>query len=127
MELIYRNALDAPAASGGYSQAVEVIGPSRLLFVSGQVPEASNGEVPNDFGDQCRLAWRNVQAQLASAGMSLDNLVKVTTFLARRQDRQENSRIRQELLGHHAPALTVLISEIYSEDWLLEIEVIAAA
>ena len=38
----------------------------RLLFVSGQVPERSDGSVPEGFEAQCEQAWRNVIAVLAS-------------------------------------------------------------
>jgi 2-iminobutanoate/2-iminopropanoate deaminase len=34
-------------------------------------------------------------------------------------------RLDIEVLGDHCPALTVIITDIYSEDWLLEIEGIA--
>jgi hypothetical protein len=49
----------------------------------------------------------------------------VTTYLADRRYREANSRIRHELLGDHRPALTIIICDIYSEDWLLEIEAVA--
>ena len=35
--------------------------------------------------------------------------------------------IRQEVLGSHAPGLTVIITGIFAEKWLLEIEATAAA
>jgi hypothetical protein len=38
-----------------------------------------------------------------------------------------NREIRQEVLGSHAPALTVIITGIFDEKWLLEIEATAAA
>jgi enamine deaminase RidA (YjgF/YER057c/UK114 family) len=76
----------------GWAQAHEVSGVSRLLFISGQVPEAADGSVPKDFKSQCRLAWANVEAQLKAAGMMLDNLVKITIFLSDRQYRQEPTR-----------------------------------
>jgi 2-iminobutanoate/2-iminopropanoate deaminase len=117
---------DAPAVSGAYAQAVRLVGARELLFVSGQIPVDMAGEVPESFGDQCRLVWRNIAAQLAAGGMSLADIVKVTTFLASRDHRAENGAIRQEVLGECSPALTVVIAEIYDPRWLLEIEVIAA-
>ncbi len=72
----------APAATGDYSQAVRLREVSELLFVSGQVPEDVAGVVPDDFVDQCRLAWSNVIAQLEAAGMTVADIVKVTTFPA---------------------------------------------
>ena len=120
------NAADAPAPSGGYAQAVEVKAPSRLLFISGQIPVDKAGTVPNTFAAQCRLVWAHIEAQLRAAGLTLDHLVKVTTYLGNRQHALENSAIRREVLGSRAPALTVLIAGIYDSDWLLEIEAIAA-
>lgn len=121
------NAPDAPSASGSYSQALEVGGATRLLFVSGQIPETPGGTVPQEFRQQCVLVWRNIEAQLTAAGMTLDNLVKVTTFLADRRDRELNSEIRRLVLGARTPALTVVVAGIYDPRWLLEIEAIAAA
>jgi enamine deaminase RidA (YjgF/YER057c/UK114 family) len=63
---------------------------------------------------------------LAEAGMGVTNLVKVTVFLSGREYRDANSRIRAEVLGGHRVALTVIICDIYAEEWLLEIEAVAA-
>src|SRR5262245_8666758 len=110
-----------------YALAHEVTDASRLLFISGQIPVDKDDRVPPDFKSQCRLAWANVESQLEAAGMTLDNLVKVTTFLSDRRYRKENSEVRMEVLGERSPALTVIITGIYDEAWLLEIEAIAAA
>src|SRR5580698_980762 len=107
------NAKSAPEAAGGYSQAVAVSGAERLLFISGQIPVTAAGNVPNDFPAQARLAWRNVFAQLDAAGMTVANLVKVTIFLASREFAIPNREIRQEVLGAHSPALTVIITGIF--------------
>lgn len=121
------NSPDTQEASGGYSQAVEVTDARRLLFVSGQIPVAKDGTVPSAFADQARLAWRNIEAQLKAVDMGLENIVKHTTFLADRRYRDENGAVRREILGDLKPAITVIIAEIYDENWLLEIEAIAAA
>jgi 2-iminobutanoate/2-iminopropanoate deaminase len=118
---------DAPFAAGGYAQAVETTGAARVLYVSGQIPEDRDGQLPSSFADQCRQAWANVEAQLRAADMSLDNLVKVTTFLSDRRYALENRAVRQEVLGHRTPALTVIIAGIFDDRWLVEIEAIAAA
>ncbi|MGQ0589743.1 MAG: RidA family protein [Sphingosinicella sp.] len=119
-------ASDAPSAFGGYAQAVRVEGTRELLFVSGQIPLDVDGSVPEPFADQCRLVWRNVEAQLRAGGMGLADIVKVTTFLSDRAYAEENSAIRQEVLAGLTPALTIIIAGIYDPAWLLEIEVIAA-
>ncbi|HWS63099.1 MAG TPA: RidA family protein [Steroidobacteraceae bacterium] len=127
MKLTTVNAVSGPRPAGGYSQAIEVIGFQRLLFISGQIPETVTGELPSDFPSQARLVWRNVIAQLQAAGMSAANLVKVTVFLSSREYALANREIRQEMLGSHRPALTVIITGIFEEKWLLEIEAVAAA
>lgn len=127
MEFLPINADGGPDPSGGYSQAVLVKDASRLLFISGQSPVAADGLVPQSFDAQARLVWANIERQLKAAGMGLRNIVKHTTYLARRQDRDANSQIRQQVLGDANPALTVVIAGIYDEAWLLEVEAIAAA
>lgn len=121
------NSTDAPAVVTGYAQAIEVTNHSRTLFISGQIPVAKDGTVPADFESQCRLAWSNVEAQLHAAGMNLDNLVKVTIFLSDRAYSLDNRRIRNEVIGERKIALTVIITGIFDESWLLEIEAVAAA
>ena len=120
-------ALDAPSASGGYSQALEVERATRTLYVSGQIPVSVDGATPTSFREQCELAWRNLAAQLHAADMTLDNLVKVTTFLSDRRYGAENGEVRREVLGDRSPALTVIVTGIFDPAWLLEIEAIAAA
>ena len=127
MNLARFNAANAPLPAGGYAQAVQVEGASRLLFISGQIPVEPHGGVPATFADQARLAWRNLEAQLLAAGMTLDNLVKVTVYLASRDHRLENRSVRQEVLGDREISMTVVIAGIFDESWLLEIEGIAAA
>ena len=117
---------DAPAAPT-YAQAVEVTGATRWLFVSGQIPVRPDGSVPAAFADQARLAWANVTAQLHAADMTLDNLVKVTIFLSDRRHIADYRRIRDEALGGRRVALTTIITGIFDEGWLLEIEAVAAA
>jgi 2-iminobutanoate/2-iminopropanoate deaminase len=127
METRTVSATDAPQPMGGYAQALEVRGATRILFISGQIPQTIDGTVPNDFLAQARLVWRNIEAQLRAADMSLDNLVKVTTYLADRRFALENRQVRSAVLGDRSIALTVVISGIFDEKWLLEIEAIAAA
>lgn len=110
-----------------YAQAHLVEAPTRWLFVSGQIPVDTAGQVPAAFEEQCRLVWRNVETQLQAGGMTLQDLVKITVFLSDRQYREANYRVRHEVMGGHAPALTIIIADIYEAAWLLEIEAIAAA
>lgn len=127
MRLTPFNAPDAPQPVGGYAQAMEVTGASRILYVSGQIPAAVDGSVPERFEDQARLCWANVIAQLRAAGMTLDNLVKVTIFLSDRKYTADYRKVRIEVLEGRQIGLTTIITGIFDERWLLEIEAVAAA
>lgn len=120
------NSVEGPRPASHYHQAMLVEGASRTLYISGQIPEDAGGNVPADFEGQARLVWANIAAQLAAAGMSLDNLVKVTFFLSDRKYAMANRKVREEILGQRDVALTAIICDIFAEKWLLEIEAIAA-
>jgi 2-iminobutanoate/2-iminopropanoate deaminase len=60
----------APAAVGGYTQAVECTGSTRRLYISGQIPVTTNGICPPAFADQARLVWHNLAAQLVARNRS---------------------------------------------------------
>ena len=117
----------SPPVQGSYPQAVEVSGATRWLFLSGQVPVGPSGAAPADFRGQCEQVWANVQVQLAAADMTLDNLVKVTTWLASRDHALENREVRLRVLDGRQPALTVIVADLFEDGWLVEIEAVAAA
>jgi enamine deaminase RidA (YjgF/YER057c/UK114 family) len=121
------NADAAPKAIGNYTQALEVSGAARVLYISGQIPERADGTLPSTFRDQAETAWANVIAQLHAADMTVDNLVKVTIFLSDRKYAVENRNVRLQALQGRTPALTCIITGIFDAAWLLEIEAIAAA
>lgn len=109
----------------GYAQCAAVSGHTRTVYVSGQIPVRPDGTVPETFSDQAEQAWANVAAQLEAAGLTMDNIVRHTTYLSDRKYRTENRAIRRQVLGDDGPALTVIIAGIFDEDWFLEIEAVA--
>ena len=70
----------APAAIGPYSQAVQF---GQFVYTAGQIPldPATGALVGGDITDQSERALRNLQAVLAAAGGSLNDVVKTTVFL----------------------------------------------
>lgn len=109
------------------SQGALVSGADRLLFITGQAPLAHGEEPPEGFEAQARLVWKNLLSVLHEAGMTVENLVKVNTYLARREDRELSSKLRQEILDGHRPSLCIIVTGMWDESWLLEIDAIAAA
>jgi enamine deaminase RidA (YjgF/YER057c/UK114 family) len=112
----------------GWAQACAVKHAETLLFVSGQVPQDADGAVPSDVAGQHRLAWANVIAQLEAAGLGLRDLVKATIYITDRAAIPEMIAVRKEVLGLDiAPALTVVIADLFDARWGVEIEAVAAA
>ena len=72
--------LNAPAAIGPYSQAVQT---GEMIYASGQVPldPATGKMVDGGIREQTVRVLENLQAVLAAAGSSLQKVVKTTVFL----------------------------------------------
>jgi 2-iminobutanoate/2-iminopropanoate deaminase len=127
MQTTQHNPSEIFPPQGPYCHGVEVKDAKRLLFISGTVGLDREGKPPAEFEAQCRLLWSNIQAILRSAGMEVTNLVKITGFIADKKYRGPNMRIREEVLGSHRVATTVVVAELLESAWLLEIEAVAAA
>ena len=70
----------APAAIGPYSQAIRA---GEFLYLSGQLgicPESGKIEGAT-VTEQAEQACKNIEAVLAAAGLSMQNVVKTTCFL----------------------------------------------
>lgn len=119
------NASDGAEAFGSYAQALEVTGTTRRLYISGQAPVTKDGYLPSTFEEQAETVWMNILAQLYAADMSIENLVKATTYLADRKFRAENREVRDKMLNGHTFALTVVQAGMFEDGWLLEIDAIA--
>jgi len=124
--IVRHNPASVHAPSSGYSMGLEVGQHRRLLFISGQVPEKTDGAVPEGFEAQCEQAWRNIIEVLTSAGLGVEHVVKINTFLTDKSQVVPNRTIRRKMLQGNEPASTVMIAETVDGKWLLEIEAIAA-
>ncbi len=121
------NAASGPPPAGQYTQAVEVSHALRTLYVSGQVGTEPDGTMPEDATAQARLAWRNLHAQLEAAGMTLDNVVKITTIIPDAGDIPASRVARAEALGDRRPASTLIVGGLANPGWKIEIEAVAVA
>ena len=107
------NAPDTPPPVAAYTNAIEVSGATRTLYISGQVGQRMDGTIPDDIVEQSRLAWQNLEAQVKAAGMTLDNLVKVTTILPNHGD----VAAAREALGDRKPASKLREFRRHSRDF----------
>jgi len=117
----------APPNSPSYHHGVEVPPNARWLSVAGQVGKGPDGTVPPSFEKQCEHVWDNILAVLAESGMGPQDIVKVTTFLTRKEDIGASRTVRDKKLGTIAPTSTLLIvAGLAAPEFLVEIEAIAA-
>jgi enamine deaminase RidA (YjgF/YER057c/UK114 family) len=92
----------------GYTHAIEVVNATRWLVVSGQVGVALDGTIPETGGGQIDQALANLRAVLEANDMTVNNIVKLTTFLTDRSLLGAYRAARTAMLGEHAPASTLL-------------------
>ena len=127
MQMIERNpASGIYPASPDYIHALEVRHPTRLLFVSGTMGLDQEGMAAVDLDGQLELIWSNLRTILASADMTVDNIVRLTSYLRDGTFVEANQNARLRALGGRALPTTAIIVETLSDDWLVEIEIIAA-
>jgi 2-iminobutanoate/2-iminopropanoate deaminase len=114
----------APAPSGAYSQALSA-GP--FVFISGQIAlDAQGNLVKGDIVVQTCQVIANLKAILASAGLTLKDVVKTTVYLADLADFQEMNRAYGEFFPAHPPARSTLQVAGLPRGAAIEIEAIAA-
>jgi 2-iminobutanoate/2-iminopropanoate deaminase len=116
------------ARIGTYSDAVEMAPGKRVLYVSGTPGlDAKTGQIPEGFVEQADLAWTNIKTILSEAGMSVEDIVKLTQYLIRRSDLVSYRDIRSRHLGGCRPAsMLAFVPELVWPNMLIELEVVAA-
>ena len=115
---------NAPAAIGPYSQGVDA---GSIVFVSGQLPvDPSTGAfAEGGIAEQTRQSLTNIQAILAEAGLTMDNVVKTTVFLKDMNDFAAMNQVYATFFTTNPPARSAVEVARLPKDARLEIEAIA--
>jgi enamine deaminase RidA (YjgF/YER057c/UK114 family) len=112
---------------GTYSHGVEVPPNARWLYIAGQIGIRKDGAVPPTVEAQTEVAWQNIVAILAAAGMKVTDLVKITQFLVNLEDFPKYAATRAKFLAGHRPASTgLVIRSLVRPEYLVEVEAVAA-
>lgn len=117
----------APGAIGPYSQAIEAkTANSSFVFASGQIPiNPADGTIPEGIKAQTAQSLANVKAILAEAGLTLENVVKTTVFLAEMGDFAAMNEVYAQAFSAPYPARSAVAVKELPKQVLVEIEVIA--
>jgi len=115
---------NAPTAIGPYSQAVKA---GNLLFVSGQIPtDPATGQlVSGEIEPQTHQVFRNIDAILKAAGVSLDHVVSAAVFLSDMNDFGRMNEVYATYFASPAPARATVQVARLPKDCLVEIQVTA--
>lgn len=114
---------NAPGAIGPYSQGYEAGG---LVITSGQIPvDPATGEVPAGIAAQTEQSCKNVAAILESTGITMDNVVKTTCFLADIADFTAFNEVYAKYFTSKPARSCVAVKDLL-KGVLCEIEAIAA-
>lgn len=116
---------NAPAAIGPYSQAVEAGG---LVFISGQLPidPATGNMAPAGIETQTEAVIKNLEAILKSEGLSLENVLKTTVFMADLGQFARMNEVYGRFFANNPPARATVEVKALPKAALVEIEAIAA-
>jgi enamine deaminase RidA (YjgF/YER057c/UK114 family) len=116
----------------GYSNVVDVRA-GRVVYIAGQVATDGQGNLigKGDFEAQADQAFRNVGTALASVDLTARHLVKLTVFVRDMGKlasyRKARDRFFATVTPPAAPAITLVeVSRLFADEFLIEIEAIAA-
>ncbi len=113
----------APAAIGPYSQAIDL---GNMVYCSGQIPiNPATGEIPEGIKAQTTQAIANVKAILKEAGLTIENVVKTTVFLADMSLFSEMNEVYGAEFTEPYPARSAVAVRELPKQVLVEVEVIA--
>lgn len=112
-------------ATRDYIHGLEVAGATRQLFVSGTMGLAEDGSAPADPDEQLELIWKNIRRILSEADMSVANIVRLTSYLARPEYAEKNQAAREKALEGRVVPTTAIVVTMLDPSWLVEVEVIA--
>jgi len=113
----------APAALGPYSQAIRS---GELVFCSGQIGlDPASGEMADGVEAQAERALRNLQSVLDAAGLTFDDVVKTTIFLADVNDFGAVNAVYAKFMPEPPPARSTIGVGALPKGALVEIEAIA--
>ena len=118
-------ALSAPT---GYTHIVEVTGPAKTIYISGQIAFDKDGKVvgAGDMQAQAEQVFRNLKAALDAVGATFADVVKMNSYITDMSKVQAVRDVRARYFKDATPASTfVQVAGLVRPELLLEIEVIA--
>lgn len=122
-------AVDRQAGREGlsFSSSLRVQGPGAWVFVAGQLGTDGDGAiVPGGMAEEARATLENVLKEVAAAGGTAADIVKITAYLTSLDDYQVYNTVRAQVFGEALPAsASVQVVGLVNPQATIEIEAIA--
>ncbi|GAA3773058.1 pyrimidine utilization protein C [Microbacterium kribbense] len=102
---------------------------TRIVFFSGLTAKDSDSQTvaKGDATGQTEHILNAIDETLRQAGGSLDDVIKLTIYLQKREDAPAVGQVRaRRFVTGPPPASTMIIAQLMSDDQLVEIEAVAA-
>ena len=112
----------------GYTHVVEVTGPAKTVYISGQIAYDKDGKIvgAGDMKAQAEQVFKNLQAALTAAGANFSDVVKMNSYITDMSKAQAVRDVRAQYFKDATPASTfVEVKGLVRPELLLEIEVVA--
>src|SRR3954463_754412 len=118
-------ALSAPT---GYTHIVEVSGPAKTIYISGQIAFDKDGKLvgAGDMKAQAEQVFKNLETALTAAGAKFSDVVKMNTYVTDIDKAPAVREVRVRYFGNLTPASTfVQVAKLVRPELMIEIEVVA--
>ena len=114
----------------GYTHVVETHGPSRTIYLAGQLGMTADGKFaggPGDFRAQAEQCFENIKLALAAVDARIEHVVKVTNYFVDIAHLPIFLEVRNRYVNIKAPpaSTAVQISKLAHEGALIEVEAVA--
>ncbi len=112
----------------GYTHVVEVTGPGKTIYISGQIAFDKDGKLvgAGDMKAQAEQVFKNLQAALDAAGAKFSDVVKMNSYITDMSKVQAVRDVRTKYFGEVTRASTfVQVAGLVRPELRLEIEVVA--
>jgi 2-iminobutanoate/2-iminopropanoate deaminase len=111
---------------GKYADAVAISGGGGTqIFVSGTPGLCEDGTLPEDFADEARQCWANVETALGKAGATLTDIVYMRQWVTSRDNASAYLAVSKEVIRHHPAAMFSIIDGLVWPNIRVEVEVTA--
>jgi enamine deaminase RidA (YjgF/YER057c/UK114 family) len=110
---------------GKYADAVAVSGGGTQIFVSGTPGVREDGTLPEDFTDEARQCWANVENALGKAGAKLTDIVYMRQWVTSRDNASAYLAVSKEIIRHQPAAMFSIIDGLVWPNIRVEVEVTA--